>query len=931
MRNEAIGLSVEGTDVRVAHLGLSRKGVILKRLEVTQLPAPLGLAEDELIETDTMSAFDDAFGDVGAIGSEARPKDDGEPVVDEEIDASSALFNILSEYNMTKSKLALNLQEDTVHFYLFDDNFKVSGPKLKKALVDMVSPNHEVPLSPDMLECIRTQEKKLVCIVSEQQPSALRVIRDLKPFMGNNKPYVGLVDSMETALMSLARANHELAEGEITAIVHIGQDTTRVVVMKGRDYMRLLPPVQEGIRSPDVVKTIFSKILFEQDEGGLPELDRVILAGEAEAAGATDFFTEKMPSAKVEIIKSGKYCGSEMSPSSIPAPLSSFALPLALARKALEPNNPDYYQTDFTPDQLKESQKPFRIAWHGLITLAIIFSVSLFLIFKGSSNYSRMGDLQNSIDYFREYTELAEPLLREVDMLTNQVTLYQTQIAQHAMLSMGSDTWNRSLEKIGDLAERHDSLWLTNLRSAGCNGMVLTGKSRSRRNISLLTSSYREAYLDNVSRGMVRDYPVWDFSLRVRFPDLLEEPVYVAMAQARGNVDFESGAPIGASEVQMPSMGNLAMFPQMSPSLTGSQQAPGMGGAAFAMQGPATFDGVLKAGFNAYYERAEVFAASQEWKELEAEQKIAEAAKTEEEKYLESSMGLKADVPVVEPQPESEPEVELEVLEDEFDDDEIPFEREQSHNAGPLPDVVQQSPPQSSSSENASAPAAMGELGPAGDELLVDADDASSEGNMAAAPEEADDSAAERESSQEASENVASNQTSSSGSASPEGASALANEGDQARQTKNPGEMLGSERKSPRKVRSAEAAYAANAAGLERALELFNTGEYEKAAGLFEKLLSNDADASTACKAHYWLGHCHYGTGELHKAIAEFESASTCGGSDIEDGALFMLGNCYLRLGNKAKANHKYAKLLEEFPQSRFCSAASARAESLGR
>jgi len=869
MRKEAIGLSIEGTDVKVAHIAFSHRGVILKRLEVAQLPEPLGVAaEEEELESESLDAFEEAFGEVSPTKTGLDQKAEDEEQEEEE--ASSTLLGVLSGYNLTKAKIGVNLPEDSVSFYTLSDTFAIKGRKLKRALIDMVSPKHDGAISPEMVDYIKAADKNLACLVCNQEPVFLEVLKELKPFLGRNKPYIGLIDTVDTALMGLVRANHELVDGEITAIIYVGADSTRITIMKGREYVRFLPSIQEDASSAQLLNTVFSKILFEQDEGGLPEINHVVLAGEADMPSALEFFSREMPDARVEIIKYGKFAGTEMEPSSIPAPLPSFALPLALAKKALEPTNPDYYQTDFTPDYLKEAQKPFRIAWHGLLSLLVIFAMSLLLVVKGGYNYVEIGDLETDTLKYSRLTQLAQPLLYEIDMLNQQISGYESEMAQLASLAQDSHIWSESLDKLCDLTERCDSLWVATLSSSEKRGYLLRGKSRTREKITALASAYQDSYLDLVSRGMIRDYRLWDFTVRVKFPDALEPQVYLARVKNHGRDGFGQNAHRGVAEPAgfAANMPNLAASAQQLPGMPGGEFSPMA--PSFDMQASGMVGGLFRAGFNAYYEQAERIAGSPElmrlqteqetreaeqrklWtqqKQAQEEQKLAATEKPLDEQYLGPHVKSSQSAPKLgpEPEPEVKPQAITETDGAEQKAKEAPPKRDQADGFGPA---------------------------------------------LKAAESKGATTKKEEPKSQKPQEVVGSKQNAASDSTS-----------------------------------------GATGGAYDRALELFKAGEYKQAAGLFNEVLAAQADPKKGCKAkaHYWLGHCLFGMGDFQAAIVELEHAASCKDKSIEDGVLFMLGNCHLRLGDEQTANEKYARLLKDHPNSRFGPIASARTRAFSQ
>jgi len=892
MRKEAIGLSIEGTDIKVAHVAFSHKGVILKRLEVAQLPEPLGIAaEEEEPESESLDAFEEAFGEVGRAKTGPGQEAEDEEQLEEE-DASTTLLGVLSGYNLTKAKIGVNLPEDAVSFYTLSDTFAIKGRKLKKALIDMVSPKHDGPISLEMVDYVKAADKNLACLICDREPAFLEVLKELKPFLGMNKPFVGLIDSMDTALMGLVRADHELVEGEITAIIYIGSDSTRIIIMKGREYLRFLPSIQEGANSPELINTVFSKILFEQDEGGLPEINHVVLAGEADMPSALEFFSKRMPDARVEIIRYGKFAGSEMEPSKIPAPLSSFALPLALAKKALDPTNPDYYQTDFTPDYLKESQKPFRIAWHGVLSLLVIFAMSLLLVVKGGYNYVEMAELEKDTFNYSRLTQLAQPLLYEIDMLNEQISLYESEITQLASLAQNSNIWSESLQKLCDLTERCDSLWITSMNSAEDKGYVLGGKSRTREKITALASAYQNSYLDVVNRGMIRDYRLWDFTMRVKFPDALQPQIYLARVKKHGKDGFGQGAHVGADEAAGLVAGaqHLGFSTQQFPAMSGGE-FPAMP-TSFGMDGSVMVDSLLRAGFNAYYEQAKGIAGSPEltrlqteqemreaelwrlWmqqKQVEEEQKLAATEKSIDEQYLgpEEKASQSSPTQGPEPAPETEPAPEAEPIPE--------AKPEPAPKAEPAPEAKPEAPAKAKSAgeENKETP---------------QKDEQADQSSPPVKAAEQSTTTREEEPKVQKQEVAGPKLQTASGSTS------SAMDGD-----------------------------------YDRALELFKAGEYDQSAGLFNEMLAARTDPKNDCNAHYWLGHCLFGMGDFKAAIVELETAGDCEDKSIQDGVLFMLGNCHLRLGNERSANEKYARLLRDHPTSRFGPIASARTKALSQ
>jgi type II secretory pathway component PulF len=91
---------------------------------------------------------------------------------------------------------------------------------------------------------------------------------DIKPSIPNDEivNFIRL-SGEELMLISMVRANYSLADHEYTCIVHTEEQSTRVLFMKGTEFHSILPVIAEGRKTTRVLRTIFSKILFEVDRG----------------------------------------------------------------------------------------------------------------------------------------------------------------------------------------------------------------------------------------------------------------------------------------------------------------------------------------------------------------------------------------------------------------------------------------------------------------------------------------------------------------------------------------------------------------------------------------------------------------------------------------------------------------------------------------
>lgn len=102
----------------------------------------------------------------------------------------------------------------------------------------------------------------------------------------------------------------------------------------------------------------------------------------------------------------------------------------------------------------------------------------------------------------------------------------------------------------------------------------------------------------------------------------------------------------------------------------------------------------------------------------------------------------------------------------------------------------------------------------------------------------------------------------------------------------------------------------------EEAIRLYYARQYTKAITVFQSLLANGVPESLADNCHFWAGASYFQRGALHSAMSSFVAVMKYPTSDKHESALFMIGQCYERLGQRELAHSTFRLLLERFPQT---------------
>ncbi len=119
------------------------------------------------------------------------------------------------------------------------------------------------------------------------------------------------------------------------------------------------------------------------------------------------------------------------------------------------------------------------------------------------------------------------------------------------------------------------------------------------------------------------------------------------------------------------------------------------------------------------------------------------------------------------------------------------------------------------------------------------------------------------------------------------------------------------------------------AGGYDGALSKFRAKDYQGAITDFKALIDSGIEASLADNCHYWIGESQFGLKQYKTALATFQGITEMQRTGKKADATFMIGNCYMALGNKASAKEAYQKVVADFPTSPLVEKAKAKLAKL--
>ncbi len=497
-----ISMFVDGLDVKFVHLSLKNKRIILHDVATVNLVKRLEERTGGESGGNTSVNFD-LIDETGNAKDEFSEGTGG-------ASNGEVMIGLLSEYPTAMYDFVYSISEPSVYYQQFEDNFGLSGMKLKRRLVDELSATRSVKPTIDSISYIPAADGQILSAIREGGLGLLDVISSVQDFLDKRVPRVQFIETSDISLMNLVRANYELGESEISIIVYVGSEFSRLIFMKGQYFFHFAPVISEGRLTPNIENTIYSRILLEQDSAGIIRVDRIFLAGEANKIDLKQFLAPQFAEAPIEYVNAPTLDTTEFAdnPEAI---ISEYAIPIASAMRALEPKNSLYYQVDLLPVSFREGQKTFKLAWHGYVLLVLIFLTTLFF----TSRYAELNqEVQRSrAELTKKQEQLAENqrLQSILDSLTGQNAQFESALKIYDQVIPNYNRWSKVFNHLTNGVDGLNSVWIKTIEAKGDSSIELMGYTLYRQRIPRIANMFENASLQTVDMEKIREKDVYRF------------------------------------------------------------------------------------------------------------------------------------------------------------------------------------------------------------------------------------------------------------------------------------------------------------------------------------------------------------------------------------------------------------------------------------
>ncbi|MBN2460337.1 MAG: tetratricopeptide repeat protein [Candidatus Cloacimonetes bacterium] len=540
----AFGIFQDGLTIKIAELVSIDNSIKILRLSKTELSAPLYPKVTDTIQEEFAALEDlkkeaepnlDELKEIheldelelpGTIDEEkitAGPDIEMSEVVPdfgkEEVPSGlNDLQILLQTFPLEKGKIAINANDEQVSYYQFDSAFATT--KLDKKLREELLSKDEIKSKNYSMDYIINPNETGLAFVHRGRFELLDAIQDLNTIISREKYVFSHIDTNELALMNLIRNCYEFPPEDYVTVLYMGIDYIVGIVLRDNNHIKTFPIIITETDPEKKRMAIYSKIILEQDISNTPITQHVILAGENVSNEDVDFFQKKgfywdppkrLELSGIEIVEGeDERLNAER--------IAQYAIPISLAWKVLDPKNTSFFPSNLLPAKIIESQKYFKIAWHGFLVLAAIFYFALSGTIKNLELKQAIVNIQSDINKVQTELRHTRRMIEQVNEVKANMDILQRNIQKVQNIIGTKNQWHYILKDFSYTLRNNKLTWIDQMVSFN-DYFAISGYTTRRRNIIELAKLFRNSTIKQIIANEIESVPIWYFDVDFGYPD----------------------------------------------------------------------------------------------------------------------------------------------------------------------------------------------------------------------------------------------------------------------------------------------------------------------------------------------------------------------------------------------------------------------------
>jgi Tfp pilus assembly protein PilN len=495
---QAFGIHEDGQVIKLAHLERDGYQVYLVNLDQVELDKPLYVSPEQLSEFEKAHPEKeevdlDEFSSEYVTGFKLAPWD-----------------RIFSSARLERGVIAVNANEENL--------VRTTGIPESKAAEKTFARGS---LTPQVFKRGQWQTSRFEMGGASHlmlHKGANQLLELLKTYAKKNRKslHFQLADANDIALSDFYRVNN-LADNQRHLLVCLGREYRKALLFENQQLVDIYPlNITQDFPEAEL---IYSRVSFALDNAQQNEPDKIVICGELASEELVNYFNSR-DSGRASLLGFPSLSAQKDNGEAYnPVFMAQFALPIALAHKALFPDEERYTPSNFLTRKDLEAQQTFRVAWHGYLALVLIFAVALLgtIAFLGlRADLNKQTELKRRLDYEEQMLRVQTA---EIARMREEMEQFRRNMDSIGSILEGRNPWSEVLETLNRIFQARPVSWLTNLRKNG-EQLLISGVTTNRNNVIDIALTLPNSRIQKVSNSEIRDTKVWMFEISSDFPDV---------------------------------------------------------------------------------------------------------------------------------------------------------------------------------------------------------------------------------------------------------------------------------------------------------------------------------------------------------------------------------------------------------------------------
>jgi TolA-binding protein len=503
------GIFEDGKNIKIAQLQMQKNSASLVSLQKEFMDSPLYAGA-------VLKKKNFEQGDVENNGPINLNEQSDDFDLDQGEDLHSKFMSLeylLRRFPLNSGKLALNANNDKLNFHTLNlPQKKITRSKLVE--LEILKP-YEKRDKNIQINFIPNVNDQTTIVVHRGENKLFSFLQDFNKKNAHKKYFYSLIDCNDILLTDYLKNSKELAASENTLLLYLGHEYKKGIFMEGNSYKKSFP-IMTSANSFDIKEEIYSKLMLMEDEEDLPEFSKLIIAGDYSKDEDIAYFSQKYENIEVKRATFENF-PLTIDPEIGADEIAAYIIPIMLAMKSMHLKTLHFITSNFLSPKVIESQKPFKIGWHGFVILAVIFLTVLYLTnsyLNFNQQLNQMVAKNKNLEQKLQSIKQDRMIIQNVQKQINQIIESDSKITN---ILENKNKWTYIMNKFAYAVATHPKSWLTNVKSEK-NGFITSGITDDRENIIYFSKLFPNSNITSVDSETLEGREIWSFDISYDYP-----------------------------------------------------------------------------------------------------------------------------------------------------------------------------------------------------------------------------------------------------------------------------------------------------------------------------------------------------------------------------------------------------------------------------